>query len=49
MNYEVTLLTIGFENSHDIKFAKQLSENYSIPFVDLAKAKIPDKNFKIIK
>jgi asparagine synthase (glutamine-hydrolysing) len=26
MNYDVTLLTIGFADSHDIKFAKQVNE-----------------------
>ena len=26
MNYDVTLLTIGFANSHDIKFATQVNE-----------------------
>ena len=31
MNYEVTLLTIGFENSHDIKFAKQVNKFLKLP------------------
>ena len=31
MNYDVTLLTIGFEDSHDIKFAKQVNEFLKLP------------------
>ena len=31
MNYDVTLLTIGFADSHDIKFAKQVNESLKLP------------------
>jgi asparagine synthase (glutamine-hydrolysing) len=31
MNYDVTLLTIGFADSHDIKFAKQVNEFLKLP------------------
>jgi asparagine synthase (glutamine-hydrolysing) len=31
MNYDVTLLTIGFANSHDIKFATQVNEFLKLP------------------
>lgn len=31
MNYDITLLTIGFENSHDINFAKQVNEFLKMP------------------
>lgn len=31
MNYDVTLLTIGFAGSHDIKFSKQINEFLRLP------------------
>ena len=31
MNYDVTLLTIGFANSHDINFARQVNEFLKLP------------------
>ncbi|MGQ0605860.1 MAG: asparagine synthase C-terminal domain-containing protein [Candidatus Nitrosotenuis sp.] len=31
MNYDVTLLTIGFADSHDIKFSKQVNELLNLP------------------
>ncbi|MFM7861693.1 MAG: asparagine synthase C-terminal domain-containing protein [Candidatus Nitrosotenuis sp.] len=31
MNYDVTLLTIGFADSHDIKFAKKVNEFLKLP------------------
>jgi asparagine synthase (glutamine-hydrolysing) len=31
MNYDVTLLTIGFADSHDIKFAKQVNDFLKLP------------------
>jgi asparagine synthase (glutamine-hydrolysing) len=31
MNYEITLLTIGFPESHDILFAKQVNEHLNYP------------------
>jgi asparagine synthase (glutamine-hydrolysing) len=31
MKYDVTLLTIGFADSHDIKFAKQVNESLNLP------------------
>ncbi len=31
MNYDVTLLTIGFANSHDINFAKKVNEFLKLP------------------
>ncbi len=31
MNYDVTLLTIGFADSHDINFAKQVNESLKLP------------------
>lgn len=31
MNYDVTLLTIGFEDSHDIEFSKQVNQFLNLP------------------
>lgn len=31
MNYDVTLLTIGFPKSHDILFAKKVNETFGLP------------------
>ena len=31
MNYDLTLLTIGFADSHDINFAKQVNELLKLP------------------
>lgn len=44
---EIGLLKFDFFD--DIKFAKQLSEKYKLTFIDLTKAKIPDKTLKLIK
>ncbi|OUR93054.1 hypothetical protein A9Q84_21355 [Halobacteriovorax marinus] len=44
---ELGLLELSFFD--DVKFAKQVAENYSLTFIDLTKAKIPDKTIKLIK
>ncbi len=31
MNYDVTLLTIGFADSHDVQFSKQVNESLKLP------------------
>lgn len=38
-----------FEFFDDVKFAKQLSEKYSLTFIDLGKAKILDRTLRLIK
>jgi type IV pilus assembly protein PilB len=40
---------LNFDFFDDIKFAKQLSEKYKITFIDLTKAKIPDRTIKLIR
>jgi len=44
---ELGLLSLSFFD--DIKFAKQVAENYNLTFIDLSKAKIPDKTIKLIR
>lgn len=44
---EVGLLEFKFFD--DIKFAKQISELYEIPYIDLARAKIPERTLQLIK
>lgn len=44
---EIGLLQFKFFD--DVKFAKQLAENYELTYIDLSKAKISDKILKIIK
>ncbi len=40
---------LQFKFFDDVKFAKQVAENYSLTYIDLSKAKIPDRIFKIVK
>lgn len=40
---------LNFDFFDDIKFAKQLSEKYKLTFIDLTKAKIPDRTIKLIR
>lgn len=40
---------LEFKFFDDIKFAKQISELYEIPYIDLARAKIPEKTLQLIK
>ena len=49
MNYDVTLLTIGFTESHDILFAKEVNEqlNYSHHILEIDSAKFPEISAKI--
>lgn len=44
---ELKLLELSFFD--DIKFAKQLAETYRLNYIDLSKAKIPERMLKIIK
>ena len=44
---ELGLVKLDFFD--DIKFAKQLADSYNLPFIDLGKAKIKEKNIKLIK
>lgn len=44
---ELNLLSLDFFD--DIKFAKQLSQNYKLTFVDLSKAKIKESVIRLIK
>ncbi len=44
---EIGLLELKFFD--DIKFAKQVSELFDIPYIDLARAKIPEKTLQLIK
>lgn len=44
---ELGLLNLSFFD--DIKFAKQLAENYKLTFIDLGKAKIKERTIKLIK
>ena len=44
---ELSLLELSFFD--DARFAKQLAERYDLVFINLAKAKIKDSNFKLIK
>lgn len=43
------LALLQFKFFDDIRFAKQLAENYNLTYIDLSKAKIPEKIFKIVK
>ena len=49
MNYEITLLTIGFPESHDILFAKQVNEhlNYSHHVLEIDSETFPTISSKI--
>ncbi len=40
---------LQFKFFDDAKFAKTISETYGISYIDLSKAKIPEKTFKLIK
>lgn len=40
---------LEFKFFDDIKFAKQISELYEIPYIDLARAKIPEKTLQLIR
>lgn len=40
---------LQFKFFDDIRFAKQLAENYNLTYIDLSKAKIPEKIYKIVK
>lgn len=44
---ELGLLKLDFFD--DIKFAKQLAENYKLTFIDLSKAKVKERTIKLIK
>ena len=44
---ELSLLDLKFFD--DVRFAKQLAERHKLVFINLAKAKIKDTNFKLIK
>lgn len=49
MNYDITLLTIGFPESHDILFAKEVNEylNYPHHILEIDSATFPDISSKI--
>ena len=49
MNYDVTLLTIGFSESHDILFANEVNEklNYSHHVLEIDSEKFPEISSKI--
>lgn len=49
MNYDVTLLTIGFPESHDILFAKQVNEYLKYPhhILEIDSETFPDVSLKI--
>lgn len=40
---------LQFKFFDDVRFAKQVAENYGLTYIDLSKAKIPERIFKIIK
>jgi type IV pilus assembly protein PilB len=40
---------LQFKFFDDVRFAKQVAENYSLTYIDLSKAKIPERIFKIVK
>lgn len=40
---------LQFKFFDDIRFAKQIAENYNLTYIDLSKAKIPERMLKIIK
>lgn len=49
MNYDITLLTIGFPESHDILFAKQVNEYLKYPhhILEIDSETFPDVSLKI--
>ena len=49
MNYDVTLLTIGFPESHDILFAKEVNEhlNYAHHILEIDSETFPSISSKI--
>ncbi len=51
MNYNITLLTIGFSESHDILFAKKVNEylNYPHHILEIDSKTFPTISLKIIK
>ncbi len=40
---------LQFKFFDDVRFAKQVAENYNLTYIDLSKAKIPERIFKIVK
>lgn len=40
---------LQFKFFDDIRFAKQIADNYNLTYIDLSKAKIPDRILKIVK
>ncbi len=40
---------LQFKFFDDVRFAKQIAESYNLTYIDLSKAKIPERIFKIIK
>jgi type IV pilus assembly protein PilB len=40
---------LQFKFFDNVRFAKQVAENYNLTYIDLSKAKIPERIFKIIK
>lgn len=40
---------LQFKFFDDVRFAKQIADNYNLTYIDLSKAKIPDRILKIIK
>lgn len=40
---------LQFKFFDDVRFAKQVAENYNLTYIDLSKAKIPERILKIIK
>ena len=49
LNYDITLLTIGFPNSHDVLFSKQVNEylNYSHKILEIDSDTFPNISSKI--
>lgn len=43
------LALLQFKFFDDIKFAKTVAENYGLTYIDLSKAKIPERTLKLIK
>lgn len=40
---------LQFKFFDDVRFAKQIAENYNLTYIDLSKAKIPERVLKIVK
>ncbi len=40
---------LQFKFFDDVRFAKQIADNYRLIYIDLSKARVPDKIFKIVK